>query len=315
MYFTIILNQIVILGLLIIVGVIATHFKIITYEARLSLSKIIINITLPLLLATKIATLNPSAELIESGISVFVLSFLALGVLYVTGKLSSKALKLNVDDSVIHILHTMFGNVIFVGFPLFDALFPNGEGLFYAAIFQLSANIMLWTVGILMLDKNSTKNVFIKLLNINTIAFIIGILLFSFSVKLPTFIQMSFGKLGETTIYLSMVYIGSVLSESKIKGLLNKNYLYTIGFNKLLLTPIIILFIIKLINIFIPLPISLNALTVLIMQSGMPCMAIVVMLSAKYGYNTKMASENLFFTTILSMLSIPFLFWFIGNIW
>jgi len=315
MHIAIILNQIFILALLVFVGIIATRYKIITQEGRLVLAKVIINVTLPFLLATKIAHLKPTAQLIESGLSVFVLSFFAISILYFSGRRSAKIVGLNIEDSKIHLLHTMFGNIIFIGFPLFDALFPGGEGLFYAAIFQLSSNSVLWTAGIMMLDKKSTKNVFSKLLNINTIAFIIGVSFFAFSVKLPSFIIMSFGKLGETTIYLSMLYIGSILTQSRFKSLFQQKYLYSIGLNKLILSPIIILIIIKLVDVVIPIPISQNALTVLVMQSGMPCMAIVVMLCAEYGYNAKMASENLFFTTLFSVISIPFLYWFIGIVW
>ena len=308
MYVQVIVGQIFILSVVIVIGILATRFKIITDDLRKGLSRLIINVTLPLLLVTKLGSLKLTSSLMYSSLGLFVFTFLALAILYITGRLSSKANGLSHEHTVIHTLHTMFGNIIFIGFPLLDALFPNGEGILYASIFQLASNSVLWTFGILMIDKRGEKVKVKHLLNINTIAFIVGVLLLSFSVKIPQFVDSSLGGLGRTTIYLSMLYIGSVLYTGNFKRLLFKRRLYAIAINKLILSPVIILIITLIIIKLIGINISDTAIIVLTLQSGMPCMAIVVMLCAEYKLDVEMATENLFFTTVLSVFTLPLLY-------
>jgi predicted permease len=80
---------------------------------------------------------------------------------------------MNVGESTVHTLHTMFGNIVFLGFPLFDALFPEGW-CFYAASYQLASNTITFTYGIYRLSSGTQKSGLKSLLNVNTGALLIG---------------------------------------------------------------------------------------------------------------------------------------------
>lgn len=97
--------------------------KIINDEGKDFLSKLIIDVTLSSLIVSTFLKLesNPPRSLVN-GLWLFVLTFVNIGVLYMAGTLSARAQKLSPSDSTVHVLHTMFGNIVFLGFPLFDAL-------------------------------------------------------------------------------------------------------------------------------------------------------------------------------------------------
>ena len=54
------------------------------------------------------------------------------------------------------------------------------------------------------------------------------------------------------------------------------------------------------------------AKTVVVMQTAMPCMAMVVVLAKKFGSDDIHATENLFLSTILSLVTLPFLYFLIN---
>ena len=95
------------------------------------------------------------------------------------GKVSSRIAKLPPKSGSVHIVHTMFGNIVYLGFPLINVLFPGGEGLFYAMLFHLASSLIMWTAGINILQNNSKSwlSGLKNLLNPNTFAFLIGFLL------------------------------------------------------------------------------------------------------------------------------------------
>ena len=138
----IIINQLLAFIVLAVIGAIASWRKIINDEGKDFLSRLIIDVTLPLLIVSTFLKLESNPRLLVNGLWLFVLTFVNIGVLYMAGTLSARAQKLSPSDSTVHVLHTMFGNIVFLGFPLFDALFPNGVGVFYASVYQLASNFI-----------------------------------------------------------------------------------------------------------------------------------------------------------------------------
>src|SRR6056297_3541102 len=239
----IISNQILILGILTLVGYIAYRLKAVNKETNQSLVRVIMKITLPLLLFTTIANLETGKETLLNGIVIYFSAPLAILILFLLSNISSRILRLDMKNSTLHKAHTMFGNVVFLGFPLMDALFPGGKGLLYATLFQLGQDSLMWTWGIIMLSKSadkSTKHSWKHLFNLNTLAFALGFLFYFTGIKLPPVFNQALSGIGHTTIYLSMVYVGAVLAQVKLFSLIKNLRSYLLSLNKLLLGPIIV---------------------------------------------------------------------------
>lgn len=314
MYFSIITNQILILAFLAAIGVIATKFNVISEDVKNSIAKIVFNITLPALIITSVTHVELNQELLFNSLLVFILSHIGIILLFITGKISRKILKLKDKKGNIHVIHTMLGNVAFLGYPLFSALFPGGEGLFYAVIFHLTQDIYIWTVGVY--EFNHSKDLSLKeslkhLINPNIIAFIAGIIMLLFGLKIPEYFDSTVSGLGKTTIYLAMLYIGAVLAQNTMITAFKKPEIYVLIFNKMLFIPFILLILINISSVLFGIHIGNIAKTVVVMQTAMPCMAMVVVLAKKFGSDDVHATENLFLATIISLATLPFIYFII----
>ena len=310
----IIINQLLIFGLLMIVGAIATKRKILNDESKDFLARIIIDITLPFLIFSTFSHLEFDIKLFKNGLFVFTLAFVNLGFLYITGLISSRLQKLGKPQEMVHTLHTMFGNIVFLGFPLFDALFPGGIGVFYASVYQLASNSLTFTYGVYRLSSGTQKSGWKSLLNVNTGAIVLGSLILVSRIELPKFIVDAFSGLGKCTSPLSMVYIGALLAGMNIKKAFRIVSVFIVSFNKLVLAPIILGFTYIFLVRVLHLEIAREALFVLVMQAGMPCQTIIVVMTRRYGGDYHLAASNLFVSTLFSIITLPLLYFFLENV-
>ena len=311
----IIVRQLLIFGILIGIGAIGFWRKVISSVMKDSLARIVIDVTLPFLIFTTFTNMKYEPSLISNGLMVFVLAFVNLVILYGVGHLSSKFLGLSSAKQVVHTLHTMFGNIVFLGFPLLDALFPDGLGIFYGAVYQLASNTVTFTYGVFKLSKGSQRGGWRSLLNLNTAAILLGAIALAFSIKLPSVVSTPFEQLGRSTSPLSMVYIGAMLASMNIKKAVFQKSIFVLSLNKLLLAPMLIAFVYLAILSAIGIDISKVAFFVLILQAAMPCQTIVVVLSHRYNGDYVLAGANLFVTTLFSILSLPLIYLCLEWIW
>ena len=314
MYFNVILIQIAILGLLTLIGVIAAKMNIITIQVKDSIASIIFNITLPFLIIISVTSIELNQQILLNSILVFIFSAIAITLQWIAGIISKKSLGLKDKKADIHILNTMFGNVAFLGYPLFSTMFPGGEGLLYAIIFHFSQDLFIWTIGIFIFHSKNGSSFAINikhLINPNTIAFFIGIVLLTVGFQFPEFLYRPFKGLGDTTIYLAMLFIGAVLAQNPMISAFKKTEIYVLIFNKMLFIPFLLILIIRLFTFFTGIEMGITAKTVLIMQAAMPCMTMIVVLAKRFGSDDIHATENLFLSTILSIGTLPLIYFLI----
>ncbi|MCK4699717.1 MAG: AEC family transporter [Bacteroidales bacterium] len=307
MSFDVVTHQVFILIILGLIGVIASKTGLINEPVKQGLSGIIFNITLPLLILNSLSDMELTGEVLFNSLLVILFSFLALALLYLTGTISSRIMSLNRRATSIHVIHTMFGNIVFLGFPLIHVLFGN-KGLLFAMLFHLCSNTMQWTFGVYLLAAEQKQNILAglkKLINPNTLAFFLGLILMSLDWSIPVVFKKSLGGLGNTSLYLSMLYIGAVLSETTIQSLIGKFRVFILSINKLILSPVLILLIISAILNITGLEMDAIALSVIIMQSAMPCMVIIIIMAKKYGADDVHASQNVLTSTLLSVFTLP----------
>jgi len=312
----IVLRQIAVLAILVLAGVVASRAKVITSASKDVLAKIIFYITLPALLFTNFSKVDLTPELLSGSMQTLLLSLFVLLFMLLIGTLTAKLVRLKGSQEAIFRVHSMLGNIIYLGLPLISAQFGK-EGVLYASLFILVSNILMWTVGVAVITPGRSlglgKNL-MKLFNINTIAIISGFVLFLLSVKLPPIILDSVGALGSTTTYLSMIYIGAVLYYADARKMLRNRNVYLLSFNRLLLVPFMIIGIFALLNYLFPLLLRREVLPVLVMQAAMPCMVNVVIMVNILGSNDDTATANVFVSTVLSVITLPLILLSLGLI-
>lgn len=313
----IILRQLLIFGIIVTIGALAFKRKIISPEIKDNLSRIVIDVTLPFLIFSTFFSIELNDKLLKSGLLVFVLAFINLLVLYVLGSLTARLLGLKDQKQTIHVLHTMFGNIVFLAFPLLDALFPGGIGVFYGAIYQLASNTITFTYGVYRLSSGSHKSGWRSLLNSNTFALFLGALILISGLTVPTPLKTAFESIGRCTGPLSMIYIGAMLAGLNIRKAIMNPTIYLLSFNKLLLGPALLAITYYYGLNLLGLKMAHEAFYVLILQASMPCQTIIVVLSQRYNSEHQLAGANLFVSTLLCIVTLPaiymFLDWLVGG--
>ncbi len=313
----IILNQIIILSVIVCVGIIATKAGTITELLQKGIASLVFNVTLPLLIFSSITALDITLELLRNGVMVVVMAYISIFFLLLMGRFSSQALRMKKETAAIHILHTAFGNIVFLGFPLMNALFPGGQALFYATLFYLASNSIMWTFGVTILNHEanlSLKQKMSNLINPNTIAFISGVGLMLTGINLPSVIDIPLRGLGQTTNYLAMIYIGGLLAHTDISGVFRRKHVYLLSLNKMIISPLILIIAFRMLLNSLSLHMDPVAFSVVILQSGTPCMTVIVVLAKKFNADDAHAMENVFISTLLSLFTLPFLYWMIESV-
>lgn len=316
MHIDIIFPQILILSILVLVGVIGSKVGVISVDAKDMLAKIIFNITLPFMLLCNFSKLNITPRLLFNSLAIIVLTFFTLLFMLLAGWLTTHLIRMTKGEATIFKAHSVFGNLVFLGFPIISALY-GGEGLLYAGMFQLVSNMLMWTIGVAILNQRKDLSLWMKvkhIFNPNTFAILIGFLMFLFSIKLPLILMKSLGGLGDSTIYLSMLYIGSMTFYSSLKGFLNSKEVYLLTVNKLVIIPVLLLLIFSGVISFFPGRIDVMVISVLVIMASMPAMANVVIMAKIFGADDKFAAANVFVSTIISLITLPLILLLLGII-
>jgi predicted permease len=304
---TIIISQIFILAMVVLIGAIAAKLKVLTIESRDMLSKVIFNISLPLMLFTNFLKLEATPRLLANSFVVLSVSGFVILFLLVAGWITTRIFKITGREAAVFKAHSMFGNTIFLGFPLINALYGS-EGLLYATMFQLVSNIIMWTAGVVVLTYGngiSWKKSILKVINPNTIATLLGLSFFLLSLKLPRIIVTPLSELGAANTWLSMLYIGAMLVFSNVGGLLKKKSIYIISFNRLIFVPAILISLFVLSSSLLGAAPDKMVSSVIILEASMPCMASVVIMAKELGADDHLAVGNVFVSTILSIVTLP----------
>lgn len=307
MEINIVITQIAILAVVVVIGAIAAKLKVFTSDSKDVLSKVIFNISLPLMLFTNFFRLEATPRLIANSLTVLAISGLVIFFLLLIGWLAARIFKLQGAEAAVFKTHSMFGNTIFLGFPLITALY-GFEGLLYASMYQLISSIIMWTAGVIVLSHGngiSWKKSLLKVVNPNTIATLIGLALFLLSIKIPDIILKPMTELGAANTWLSMLYIGAMLVFSNVSGMLRKKSLYIISLNRLVIGPALLISLFYLIGSVAGFAPDKLVTSVIILEASMPCMATVVIMAKEFGSDDSLAVGNVFVSTIFSILTLP----------
>jgi predicted permease len=240
-------------------------------------------------------------ELMINSIYLLVSGILFYPLAYIVAKLVGKLLNVGEDKLGVYEFLMIFGNVGFMGYPVMRVLY--GEiGIFYAAMFNFSFNLYIWTLGVYLIKKGSGEGVSARLLiNPGTLAVSLGFALFGFSIQLPRVLQLVLESVGGTTTPLSMIVICMILGTSSGFKWIKNWRLILSSVIRLLIIPLLVLGIVW----FVPMPSMLKGFILIL--TGMPSAALAAIFSHKYGADHELASRGILLTTFLSLWTIPFL--------
>jgi predicted permease len=293
---TTIINQVIILALIMGIGILARKKGMLNAEVNSKLSDFLLNITLPCLIVTSF-NFEYSAEMMNNVKMIFFYSVLIHIVLIFISKIF--AVKFNEGSKKVIRFVTVFSNSGFMGFPILLGLYGN-IGVFYGAVFNIPWNIFMLSFGsMLFTGKRDLKSLKRVITHPGIIATVIGMLIFVYSLNMPLPLEKAFASVGAMTTPLSMIIVGSMLAEIKLKEVFSGFVVYYVSAVRLIAAPLITLAIMKLLN-------ADHLLTeIAVTIEAMPAAVIGTVLANKFGGDTKLASRCVFISTIISMVTIP----------
>lgn len=301
----VVLNKIIGLFLIILVGVYGTKKKIINEEVNKGLRRILLEITLPLMIINSF-TITFEESMKKNVFMAFIYSIIFM----IVGGFISYIFLLPLKSEKKRILHfaNVFSNCGFIGFPLINSIY-GAEGVVYTSIFNMIFTISLWTYGVMIftnsLSRENIKKVFI---NPAVIAVYLGIIIMIFKVNLPAFIIDTTKIVGDMTAPISMIIVGSILSNVNVKDIFKEKSIYYGALIKLIIIPSVLYLISILIKD------KSNVINTLIILQGMPAAAMTSILAADYNTEKEYSAIIVFVTTLLSIITIPVLSQIISSI-
>lgn len=198
---------------------------------------------------------------------------------------------------------SVVGNVGFFGLPIVRALFPeNPEVAAYSAIFAVSMNILIFTIGIFCLTGDrkfiSLKSAF---LNPNVFGLVLALPIYFFGLKavMPSVLVRAIQVIGDMTTPLCMFILGVRLASTPLKRIFAIPTVYAIAAIKLIVFP---LFSYALVY-FLPIDPMIKA-SILVLSST-PCAAVLLSLAEIHRSNAEIAANCILITTLFCFLTIP----------
>ncbi|MBO6157932.1 MAG: AEC family transporter [Firmicutes bacterium] len=324
MDFTGILTALFKLVALLAIGFVIYRKKYIDEHFNRGLSWLVVNITNPCLIIGSLASAGDIPQqtvmkLVVYGIGYYVmLPFLAALIVRVTG--------IRKEDRGTAALLAVFSNTGFMAIPIMQTLYGD-MSIFVINILNLPFNFLVYTYGIYLIQKDirakqeeklaaegqKTASSRIKLdwklfLTPGIVASIIALILYFFKIQMPQPLTVTFRFIGDVTPPLTMLLLGAVLAESPIADAFTNVKLDLAMLLKLFLMPLLAFVSARLV-FDDPVIIGITVLTF-----AMPCGTMGVMLSKNFGGNTRMAAGGIFFSTIVSLITIPLVYFILSKV-
>lgn len=209
------------------------------------------------------------------------------------------------------IVASAFPNVVFIGFPVIQALWGDGITSI-GVIFYIANTMTFWTIGIWFLQRgkkleNNGKSQFVenlkKLINPPILGMLLGIVAVFFAIPIPDFVMKPLSMISSVTSPLALIFIGSVIRNMDRSSMKFGRDLVAALVTRFMFIPVVSILFLRM------MPIPTEMKQVFFMISTMPAMTQMGIMARQYDSDYEFACTVITMTTIISMLTIPVFMW------
>ena len=283
------------------VGFYLNKKNILDQETSKKMSAMVVNFTAPFLI---ISSASQVAGDNQSVILLMLFSGLFLYFLFpVISLAAAKLVHAPSDCRGVYQCMVMLANTAFMGYPVVQALYGE-SAIFYTTIFNFGYNILFYTYGSFLMDKDAgqaSKFEPRRLLSAGFLAGMVALIIPFSGITLPDMILQPCSFIGNITTPMSMLIVGSNMANYPLRDIFSEKRIYVMAFSRLLVMPVLTAAYMSLLTDD-PLLICMTAMTI-----GMPVGSMVAMASSKYEKQGRIGSISVVMTTICSMATIPIL--------
>lgn len=299
----VLLTQMAQLFIVIFLGYILGKAKIFTKEFNQKLTKLILDVTMPLMILNSVLTQNGEREYGKI-VEIFGISIAIYIILPIIGLVLVKIIRIPLEQQGLYIFMHTYSNVGFMGFPIINALYGE-KAVLYTAILNIVFNFSAYSIGVIMVNYGNDKSEKMELkhlLSPGIIGSVISVVLYFVPVHFPEVFTGAIGSVGSITSPLAMLLIGSNLADMRVKEIFNDWRVYVFAVLKQFVVPMLCWPIIRyaIADEFIR-----GVIFVLIL---MPVANTSVLFAIRYDKGEELATKNVFMTTVLSIITVPLAF-------
>lgn len=194
----------------------------------------------------------------------------------------------------------VFSNAGYMAIPLQQAILGD-DGVFYCAAYVIVFNVFLWTYGLMEMSGQRKLSVKQILLNPGVIGVVAGLVLFVFSVPVPTLLKDAVGHMAALNTPLPMVVIGYYLAQTNLLSALRDKAGWLCIALRLVGLPLLALGGLLLCGV------RGDVLTACMICISTPVATACTMFATRYDRDTGLSVNLVSVSTLLSVVTIPLL--------
>ena len=288
------------LFIIVIAGFFSHKRGIINEEFERKLSGFVIKVTCPaLIISSTMGDKMPDREHIPILLLVSLLTYV---ILIPLAYIQPVLMRVKRDLRGMYSFMLTYSNVGFIGYPVVASIFGS-DAVFYACILNVFNTITVFIWGVMFISGESLKDGFRFRLFVSPamIATYISVIIVILNLHTPKAIAMPLSILGNMTVPSSLIVIGAALAEIPTRKMVGTPHIFIMCFLKLLVLPLLVYYAM----LFIGVDTRISSINMILI--AMPVASFGTMFCMQMGKDETTMSQGTFWTTLLSVVSIPLL--------
>ena len=288
--------------LLAVPGFLLTKKKILTGRQVEGLSSVLVNFLWPAMVVDAMAQVQASRELVRQAGQAALWALVVIAGGAVCAWIWLKVGKIGSVPGGILVFAAAFANTGLIGMPLIRLLLGE-EMLFLASIVELVNDVLIFTVGILLIQTGCGRPrqaALRGLLSPGLAGVAIGFLLFATGLTLPDFAAEALSMAADATAPMVLLLVGAQLGEGDLKALVRDKKAWILTALRLFVIPAAVLGLWRL---------CLGQLTdvgqTLVLLSAMPGGTCCALFTRQYGGDWGLATRCVMLSTLCAVVTVP----------
>ena len=285
---------------MVLTGYFIKKINVISDTMAKQMSTLVIVVGQPFMFVGALLKNEYSPELLKSGIFVMILGLGVHALLALASFFFAKLWR-DRDERKILEFSMIFANCAFIGFPILEAAF-GAKGLFYGSFYVISFNLFMWSYGMVVLGRGR-RDIRVSpikmILNYGTTPCLIGLALYIWQLKPPTFLMTGASYMGSICTPLSTFVIGALLASMPVKEIFSSWKVYLFCLIKLIALPLIVVIGAKLVGL------DAEMIYLAAIMSALPTAANTAMFAEIYDIRPKLAAHAVGMSSLLSPAAVP----------
>lgn len=244
-------------------------------------------------------------DVIKNGLILAFAAAFVIHIVYIALTwLLGKALHLNGLEKA-SVIYTNAGNLIV---PIVLSLFGK-EWLVYTSGYMVMQAVFMWSHGRMIVCEEKSVSLRKILLNVNMIASVIGILMFSFRIRFPSLVAETMEMMTSMIGPVCMLVAGMIIAGMDLKRVFLFKRIYLMAFIKMIAYPLLILFLMKVSRAELLVPNGNTILMISLLAAIAPMAASIMQMTQVYDKDSEYASAIYFVTTLACIATMPAVVW------